>query len=94
MDWSKVLTIQDVSVVGLVIAFSGIIGSLFLSGRLFTKGQMDDKIEECAKLSAALEASTIANQQCAKDYQAMAISAARFEERANMQQWIRGTGPQ
>jgi len=89
MDISSLLAVKDVTVIGLLVTFAVVVLGGLATGRWYTKGQMDDKIKECSDLSKALGESIAANKQCEKDYTTAQIAAARFEERANFQQWTR-----
>ena len=85
MDWSALLAIKDVQVVGIILAGMGAFITALSTGRLYLKGSVDTLKATCAEtekqLREALAAATAENAQCAKDYIDARISIARFEER-------------
>ena len=88
------LTIKDVTTVGLLLAFIVVVIGGQVSGKWFTKTQMDAKTQECSDLKEALKAATDENRKCAQDYQTSQILAARLEERLNIKAWSQPGGSQ
>jgi hypothetical protein len=89
--WIKVLTLKEVSAVGILLACSGLFLLALFTNRIYTAGRHKDALSNCEKTcDTCTDALTICQtsvRQCENDYRNSQISIARFEERERFQSW-------